>query len=285
MIPDEGCCIKVLHTVARHHLPALGMDVFRILQTLGVTWEEHHFAPLIEAFAQSNNLKDAFGVLELMRSNKIEPNTEPATPIFNAISQSIETLDDAWTLLDELHTEGKPIDIVALNTTIRAAVHLGDLQRAVGIYKVFPDFKVKPDVETYNLLLRGCQLAKHRELGDRLLTDMRDTGIKPNEITYERLVILCTTQSTYEDAFFYLEEMKSLGFKPAYPIYESIIRKCVSTGDSRYKLAIDEMYEMGHTLAPKLKSFVDSGGRHEGEKEIAPREERRMLEIGYVKEP
>lgn len=281
MIPDEGCCISILHTVARHQLCALGMDVFRVLQTIGVTWEEHHFVPLIEAFCRANKLKEAFGILELMRSNKIEPLPETALPILEVISQSVEVLDDAWTLLDELHAEGKPIDVVALNTTIQAAARLGDLQRAVGIYKVFPDFKVKPNVETYNLLLRGCHIAKHRELGDRILTDMREAGIKPNIVTYERLILLCTTQPTYEDAFFYLEEMKASGFNPTSQVYDAIIRKCVTTGDSRYKLALDEMLEMGLPLYPRLKSFIDSGGNHDGEQKSTVHDEKKVLGEGW----
>ncbi|KAK7677597.1 hypothetical protein QCA50_019408 [Cerrena zonata] len=216
-----------------------------------------------------------------MRSANIEPLPESAAPIFDVISQSIKALDEGWTLLDELHAEGKPIDIVALNITIHAAAHLGDLQRAVGIYKVFLDFKVKPNAENFNLLLRGCQITKHRELGDRFLTDMREAGIKPNTTTYERLIILCTTQPTSEDAFFYLEEMKSSRFKPPYSVYESIVRKCVMTGDSRYKLALDEMTEQGNMLLLRLKSYIDSGGKHESEKKPTVRDERRMLENSW----
>ncbi|CAL1706575.1 unnamed protein product [Somion occarium] len=280
MLPDEGCCIAVLHTVARHKLTSLGMDVFRVLQSIGVAWEEYHFVPLIECFAGAGLLKEAFALLELMRTNGIEPLPESGIPIFKVIAQSVEALDEAWALLEDLHAGGKPVDVIALNTAIHAAASLGDLQRAIGIYKVFPDFGVKPTVDTYNWLLSGCIAVRHRELGDRLLSDMREANIEPNEVTYERLIILCATQTTYEDAFFYLEEMKTAGFKPPLTVYEAIIRKCVSNGDSRYKLAVDEMLEQGYHMLSRLNSFIASGGEHDNKDRSNKSEERRRLEHG-----
>ena len=114
---------------------------------------------------------------------------------------------------------------------------------------------------TFNILLTACIAAEHRELGDRLLTEMREAKIKPDAGTYERLVVLCLTQPTYEDAFFYLEDMKGANIVPPQSVYEAIIRRCVSVGDSRYKLAVAEMLEHGYEMPAKLKAFIDSGGQ------------------------
>ena len=143
-----------------------------------------------------------------------------------------------------------------------------DLQRALGTYKAAGDLGVTPNVETYNLLLSACISARHRELGDRLLAEMREAGINPDAQTYERLIVLCLTQPTYEDAFYYLEEMKTVGLTPTQAVYEAIIRKCFSVGDTRHQLAMEEMLESGYEVNGKLRAFLE--GRR-GNSDIKPK--------------
>ena len=131
-------------------------------------------------------------------------------------------------------------------------------------YKAAAQVGVKPDIDTYNLLLEGCVGARHRQLGDRLLADMKEAGIKPDVTTYQRMVLLCLTQTTYEDAFFYLEEMKALKIVPPIEVYEHIIRKLVHVGDTRYKIALEELKECGYEVSSRLHSFISSGGNHNG---------------------
>jgi len=253
--PSEGTCIEVLHTAARHGLPDLGTDVLRVLKLMGVTWQEYHFAPLIEAFCRADKIKDALVTLDIMRSANILPVPETAHPIFTAISHDIDAVDATWAIIDDMHKEGKPIDIAALNVIIHAAVSLGDLQRAVGTYKAYSDYNLKPTVETFNHLLAGCVTAGHRDLGNRLLAEMKTAGVKPDLQTYENLICLCLTQPTYEDAFFYLEEMKATHL-PTPRIYETLIKACVAAGDVRYKLALEEMEDCGYQVSRDLQPLI-----------------------------
>ncbi|KII92256.1 hypothetical protein PLICRDRAFT_154651 [Plicaturopsis crispa FD-325 SS-3] len=255
--PDEGLCIEVLHTAARHGLPDLGADVIRVLKLMGAKLQEHHFAPIIEAFCHSDRVKDALATLHIMRSNGIDPVPETTKAILNVIGKNIDTVDATWAMLDALREENRPIDVTALNVIIEAALNLEDIQRAVGTYKVFPDHGVKPNIDTFNLLLGGCVTVAHRELGDRMMKEMKDADLKPNRQTYERLVSLCLTQENYEDAFFYLEEMKAQKFLPTITVYEELVRTCVQAQDSRYKLAVDEMQECGYTVSAELQQYID----------------------------
>ncbi|KAI0819966.1 hypothetical protein BC628DRAFT_1331540 [Trametes gibbosa] len=264
ILPDEGCCIQVLHTAARHGLSKLALDVIEVLKVINIVWSEHHIAPVIEAMCRQNNMKEAMIMLDFMRKNDIAPTLETAAPILELIKHDTIAVDDAWGQLEIIHEEGQTIDVVALNVVIQAAVSLRDLQRAIGTYKACAKLEVKPNLDTFNLLLLGCVDARHRELGDRLLADMKEAGISPDVTTYEHMVRLCLTQSTYEDAFFYLEEMKSLGMVPPRGVYESLVRKLISVGDVRHKLAVEELQECGYEITPRLKSFIDSGGVHDG---------------------
>lgn len=258
--PDEGLCIMILNTAGRHGNSPLALDALRILERIGVTWQEHHFAPVVEALCKEKNVKDALAVLHLMRSHNITPLSETTLPISNAIATDADSVDNAWGYLESLNEDGRTVDTSALNVVVRASVIIGDLQRAVGTYKAAGSLNVEPDVDTYNLLFAGCVAARHRQLGDRLLTEMKEAGVRPDATTYERLIALCLTQANYEDAFFYLEEMKAEGHVPPRSAYVAIIRKCVKLGDTRFKLAREEMLECGYEVSESLQRFIDSGG-------------------------
>jgi len=248
--PGEGVCMSVLQTAARHGLPDLAADVLRVLKITNVTWQEHHFAPLIEAFCRAGQIKEAFMTVDIMPEDSA-PSPSIFTPLLNHVKKDIDTFDSTWALLDEISKETQ-LHISSLNVVIGAAVALGDLQRAVGAYKSFNDYNVKPDQHTFHLLLEGAVAASHQPLGDRILQDMKDARIPLDQRTYALMVELCLTQDTYEDAFPYLEEMKEAGLKPPASTYIALVKKCAKQGDPRYAVALEEMEEMGHEVAPEF---------------------------------
>ena len=248
LVPDEGICLSVLYTAARHGAPDLATDVLHTLKSTDVAWEEHHFAALIEALCRKGQLQDAFVTLHVMRTNGIAPVETTASPIVDSIKNDTDTLDAAWAIIDEIHSNGSGLDIDALNAVVEASIKLGDLQRAIGIYKAFPDYGVNPAIITYNHLLDGCITAQHRQLGDILLEDMKQAGLKPDSMTYEKMINLCLTQEYYEDAFYYLEEMKGAQFLPPQGVYEAIYKKCHTALDSRKGMVVEEMKECGYEV-------------------------------------
>lgn len=236
------------------------MDALRVLKSIGVDLREHHFAPIIESFCRTNRTKEALSTLSLIRQHNIEPNSDTAHPIFEAIRVSTGAVDAAWDALEALHFEGQTVDVTAVNVVIQASVALGDLQRAFGTYQMCSDLNTKPTLDTYHFLLSGCIAARHRELGDRLIAEMKEAKIKPDARTYERLIVLCLTGETYEDAFFYLEEMKAEDLCPPLAVYEAIIQRCVLEKDARHAVAVEEMKELGYTVSPELRRVISGEG-------------------------
>lgn len=246
-------------------MPALASEVLSLLTEQKIPLEEHHFGPLMDALCHRALIKDAFSVIMRMDAVGITPTMDTTHPIFKYIIEDAERLETACNHLEALQQELEiPFHVAAFNCVIQASISLGDLQRAIGLYSSLPEFKIKPNVDTYNLLLGGCIATTHRELGDKLLQEMKEARVHPDARTYERLIVLCLTQTNYEDAFYYLEEMKEQEMTPSLNIYESLVRKCVSVGDTRYKLAVEELKECGYIVGGPLQAFIDSGGQSDG---------------------
>ncbi|PPQ89534.1 hypothetical protein CVT25_012206 [Psilocybe cyanescens] len=248
LLPPEGVCMGILNTAARSGLPDLATDVLRVLKLAEIDWQEYHFASLIEAFCRNGQVKEAFITLSIMRANGIDPLDSTTSFIYERINRDVDTLDSAWALIDEIQESAGGLDVDALKVIVKAAILLGDLQRAVGVYKSFPNYGLTPDLAVYNLLFQGCITARHRQLGDLLLADMKAAKIEPNQETFEKLIYLALTQETYEDAFFYLEEMKATKYMPPRDVYVALGDKCASVGDGRCKLVWQEMRECGYRL-------------------------------------
>ena len=274
LTPDEGACLSVLHTCARHGLSDLALDVMRVLRGMGVDpWHEHHFAPLVEALCKDGKLKEALHTLDAMRKQGINPTSETVRPFTEFLQQDMDRIDGVWKVLDQWRREGNTVDPLICNAIIHASVVLDDLQRAVGAYKSFSDYDCKPNVETFNVLLSGCVAAKHRELGDELLLDLKQAAVKPNAKTYEHIILLCLTQTGYDDAFFYLEEMKTQTFVPSAKVYAEIIQACVAARDSRYSIALAEMHRCGYVLSQDLRRFLSDHG-------LLPQQDVAAAELG-----
>jgi pentatricopeptide repeat protein len=250
--------MSVLNAAARHGAPELATDVLRVLKLSGITWMEYHFAALIEAFCHNKQLKEALTTLHIMQSDEIVPHPGTLASIVDFVKVDTETLDSAWAIIDEMNKEKGGVDIEVLKVIIRASVLLGDLQRAVGAYKSLSDYGLQSDVTIFNFLLDGCITAQHRQLGDTLLADMKESKVKPNKETYEKMIRLCLTQEVYEDAFFYLEEMKAAEFIPPQTVYEALVLKCHAMGDTRMDIALEEMQECGYSMSKPTGSKVDS---------------------------
>ena len=255
MTPGEGTCVAVLNTAARHGIPDLATDALRVLQVIGVPWEEYHFAALIEAFTRNGQLKEAIKTLGIMRTHDIVPLPETASSITDAIKDT-GAVDATWAIIDELCDSGTEIDGSAIAALIKASVRLGDLQRAIGAYKSLADYGLRADLPIYNLLFQGCVAARHRELGNQLLDEMKTAKIAPNQETFENFIHLVLTQTDYEDAFFYLEEMKTAGFRPTFLVYETLVEKLYREHDSRAKVAAEEMLEQGYRPNARLQRLI-----------------------------
>jgi len=248
VLPDEGLCVSILHTAARYGRPNLATDVLRTLKVQGIPWKEHHFASLIEAFTRNKQIKEAFLALGMMRSNEVDPIDSTSATILDAVKINAESVDIACLTIDEIYKEKKSVDLAALKVLIQAAVHLGDLQRALGTYRSFPDYNVVPDISIFNILLDGCIKTQHRQVADSLLMDLKEANLKPNQNTYEKIIYLCLAQETYEDAFFYLEEMKAAGHSPPRKVYKALAEKCRLNNDARFDIIIEEMQESGYDI-------------------------------------
>ncbi|KAK6512965.1 hypothetical protein TWF506_009127 [Arthrobotrys conoides] len=265
--PDDGLCLKVLNTAARHGNPDLALEVFRILTLRNVPFAEHHYAALSAAYARSGQLIPAFRALTLMRNQGIAHTATTANAIIEALTSSgkIENVDSAYATLKDFvasSNDKEVVEVAGFNAVLAACVKLKDLERALGVYAECAALNVAPNTETFNTLFKGCvecstpsetpdatPAAPNKELAIFLANEMKEMGLQPDFVTYEELLRVSLYQEEdYEDAFVYLEEMKEVipGGKVRPMVYTWIAQRLEEKKDERLGMVVEEMKNLGY---------------------------------------
>ena len=119
--PSEGLCLEILTAAARHGKAEFAISqVLTTLVNTDIALSTKHIAPVIEAYAAAGNLSDAFTFLHTLPSFKVEAPVTSLEAIAAYCLPVIDAIDNAWKVIDQLHTEAK-VTTAALNTIIIAA--------------------------------------------------------------------------------------------------------------------------------------------------------------------
>ncbi|KAJ6593845.1 hypothetical protein B0H19DRAFT_919621 [Mycena capillaripes] len=253
--PDEGLCTLVLHTAGRSGLPDLATDALRVLKVLGVPWMEYHLAPLFEAFCRAERYQEAFSTLAIMRQNNINPTTQTAFPLVEAVQQRPEILDELWEILNQMIKDGNPVDTSACGSLLQASLSTQPLSRTLADYNMLKSLGLTSSPETFHVFIDGCISAGNVVYGELAFRQLKEAGIALDHDVFGKMITLHLTQDTYDDAFLYLEEMQSASHVPAPHLYEALAVKCATVGDQRYLVALEEMKEVGHSIPPELTLY------------------------------
>ncbi|CAO3650628.1 unnamed protein product [Cunninghamella blakesleeana] len=253
--PDEGTCLQVLRVAGLSGDTKLASEVIGQLSNNGYPYKEHYFVPLMEAFLVKDDIKSVFNVLDIMRASGVDPSMKSTIPISLKLSKDIDSIDKAYYLLEDLHKEGKRIDITAFNILVTACGLAKDIGRTVATYREAKNLGITPNVDTFNAVLDACIKTEMKGMGNVVIEELKKAEVKPNVDTFTKMITLACTQKNYEDAFVYLEEMKSYGVIPPESCYVVIARKLAFERDPRFHIALEEMETYGYPRSLYLKSL------------------------------
>lgn len=256
--PDDGLCLATLNVAARYGEPPLASDVFRVLGNRGVKFEEHHYAALLESYVVSGDLTAAFSVLTVMRKAGVPPTEHTAHSIVRRLTQGDGIIpQDAFEILQSVQRRGHSVDLAALNALMAAHVARADLDAAFEVYNRLPDFDLRPETSTFNILISGARQEARKDFALNVVSEMKEMKVPPDASTYEGVFGACLAQDDYEDAFLWLEEMNSRGMRPKIAMYGALARRCYGKRDGRYRVALAVMVKKGVNMGKFLALLAE----------------------------
>lgn len=282
MNPSSGLCVHMLNIAARHGDAQLAHDVISFLeQRPGNNFNHSHYELLIAAYINAGNLENALTILSVMQTVNVLPNGSTTRPLYRYLTTSRILPREAFAIIRELHSSGQPISVASINCLIDAAIHFEDLNLALDFYKSIHELCVstKPNIETFNSLLRGCRVCGDRkDIALVLAAEMVALKIAPDALTYDRMLLICIRQKDdYEDGMRYFQEMQAHRMKGRYGTLLAVARRLAIEADPRVDTVLDEMENVCDlNLVKNLRQWVN---KYWGNKNIALNRESAALSL------
>ena len=256
--PSSGTCLDVLATAAQAGDAVVATEVFTHLSKRGEAFNPIHYELLISTYLSVSlpDLNRALSILTIMSLEKVEPSTAETRALYLHLCDQPALLPEALHTLRDLHSQGRKIPIAALNLLIECYVEQRNLSEALNIYKQIHTFvpiaegakKTFANIETFNLLLRGCSRADppDEHQASFLVSELLALRVKPTALTFDRLILVFVkassrlaesetnkSQQLLDWAFRHFTDMQALGWMPRFGTIESLATSLARAGDGR----------------------------------------------------
>ncbi|KAK3943865.1 hypothetical protein QBC46DRAFT_376470 [Diplogelasinospora grovesii] len=259
--PSDGITLNVLNTASRSGDAELATKAIQHLSSRRAKLGLHHYEALVDCYAQSGDLDNAFQVLCILTSAGLQADQASTRSIFGLLKKAPAGMTDAAVqLLFDLRKKGEKIPIAALNVVLEALVEHGRLPNAVDLYThVRQLVPAGPNFATFQLLLARSENA---EMANFLCAEMKSFSVRPNMVMYDAIVRSFARDGDLEIAFSYLSEMsngKGKGKETGWLSQRTVlvlVERCFKDEDPRAWNIIDEAKNKGMDIEQDVQKMV-----------------------------
>lgn len=223
-----------------------------------VKLEDKHFNCLIRAFGEAGIFKESLKVFQSMKSIGVSPSVVTFNSLFFILLKR-GRCGIAFELYDEmLKTYGVKPDLYSFNTLIRGFCMNSMIDEGFRFFKEMEKFQCKPDVITYNTIVDGlCRTGKVKT-AHNVMKGMLKKGsdLMPNVVTYTTLIRGYCGKQEIDQALNVFEEMMVQGLKPNEITYNILLRGlCEARRLEKIKEILKEFSEGNGGFVPDACTF------------------------------
>ncbi|KAK9798508.1 hypothetical protein WJX73_004822 [Symbiochloris irregularis] len=191
---------------------------------------------LIDCYCKADDFRSAFRTMRQLEwdypeSPQVVAHAPAMTMVVDACARSVEKLDHAYFVLEDMHAQGEAVTTAMLNCVIAACGQVGDMSRAFETFESFGALGLKPNTNSYNAIIAGCAVHNLLDSIPKVLEEMEAEGHHKNELTHTLMVKTHLARRNTEDAVEALAVMRDAGFSPGMKLYDLVLLRCQRAGD------------------------------------------------------
>ncbi|KAG0569430.1 hypothetical protein KC19_6G090200 [Ceratodon purpureus] len=225
LVMDEGSIVAILGTAARSSNAALAKEAWELLKlSVGSARAPNPAAymALVHALSSSQQFDAAFLTLAEMQSLYGTPQSaedlevlspfSSLRPLVLALAQlGPAGLDGAYFKLAEMHANGQPVPLAAINCVILGCANIWDADRAYQTFEsINGTFGLRPDVHSINALLDAFGKNRKTVEAVKLFEYMHESGVTPDRQSFELMIIAHVVNRDVQSASAMLAAMVSV---------------------------------------------------------------------------
>ncbi|PIA55520.1 hypothetical protein AQUCO_00700073v1 [Aquilegia coerulea] len=197
--------------------------VFHEMVNAGVEPNLHTYGSLIDGCARAGQVAKAFGAYGILRSKS-------------------GAVDRAFDVLAEMKAEPTPVDPdhITVGALIKTCTQGGQFDRALEVYKMIQQYKIKGTPEVYTLAVSSCSQTGNMEFALSVYKDMTRNGVIPDEMFFSALIDVAGHAGKIDVAFRVVQEARAQGMQLGNITYASLMGACSNAKDWQKAL---ELYE------------------------------------------
>ncbi|CAN6332286.1 unnamed protein product [Urochloa humidicola] len=197
--------------------------------------------------------KEVLGV-----ESEVKFRAESYNEVVDALGQN-GRLEDAIKLFDRMLREHDPplriaVDLRSFRVMVDAYCAAGRFEDATAVFRRMGEWKLVPDVASYNNLIRRLGLNQLIGEAEVLYNEMRECGVGANEETHVLLMEACFRTDRINDGISYFDKMDELELKPDATAYHKLVDGLVSFSMlDKAQEYFDQM--KGKGVSPSISSY------------------------------
>ncbi|KAL1925343.1 uncharacterized protein VTP21DRAFT_226 [Calcarisporiella thermophila] len=130
-------------------------------------------------------------------------------------------------ICEQIKSQGLKPDLITYNALLRAYQQLGDTSKVMQTLEEMRQVGISPTIGTYTALLQACAKVGDPVQRECIIRLMKDAGFELNQVAYEHIIDGMCNNEELEHALSTLAKMESEGIQPSLQTFIRLIRQAV----------------------------------------------------------
>ena len=245
------------------------LQLFNLMDELSIRKTVQIGNSVLIAMSRAGEVAQARHLLHRMskKGSRMQPNVISYNCIISACANTPGRWKEALKVFDLcVRAPGVRPDIYTYTSALRACAKGHELRKALALWQVLQDRKLRRDAHVYTAMMEVCASTKHWEKALHLLQEMQKDNIKPTEVTFSAAISACGNARQWEAALELLREMKRhpINITPSKMTYNNVLtalaRASKTSNTTLYSANQPHEADFIWTQAKELLLEMDSAG-------------------------